>query len=161
MVNFGLLSAEILSLVWAPLQISTGFASWQHYCTASRSGRQPHLAALNRGRHLCSAGRPSRWALAHISSVQYCLFSTDRECYWTGSCDLNHMIFWPKKSFDFNHDLNQWLKSARFKSANSAHRWKVTHFGCCLSGTIWSRIPDSNLIWAEGKWAVLPSSVCV
>ena len=21
---------------------------------------------LNRGRHLCSAGRPSRWALAHI-----------------------------------------------------------------------------------------------
>ena len=32
--------------------------------------------------------------------------------------DLNHMIFWQKKSFDFNHDLNQWLKSARFKSAN-------------------------------------------
>jgi len=25
-------------------------------------------AALNRGRHLCSAGRPSHWALAHISS---------------------------------------------------------------------------------------------
>jgi len=25
-------------------------------------------AALNRGRHLCSAGRPSRWALAHVSS---------------------------------------------------------------------------------------------
>ena len=31
-------------------------------------GRQPNFAALNRGRHLCSAGRPSRWALAHISS---------------------------------------------------------------------------------------------
>jgi len=25
-------------------------------------------AALNKGRHLYSAGRPSRWALAHISS---------------------------------------------------------------------------------------------
>jgi len=25
-------------------------------------------AAFNRGRHLYSAGRPSRWALAHISS---------------------------------------------------------------------------------------------
>ena len=25
-------------------------------------------AALNRGRHLYSSGRPSRWALAHISS---------------------------------------------------------------------------------------------
>jgi len=28
--------------------------------------------------------------------------------------------FFDKKSFDFNHDLNQWLKSARFKSANPA-----------------------------------------
>jgi len=32
-------------------------------------------AALNRGRHLYSPGRPSRWALAHISSyskISYC-----------------------------------------------------------------------------------------
>jgi len=29
------------------------------------------IAALNRGRHLYSAGRPSRWALAHISSFIY------------------------------------------------------------------------------------------
>jgi len=28
--------------------------------------RQPNFAALNRGRHLCSTGRPSGWALAHI-----------------------------------------------------------------------------------------------
>ena len=34
----------------------------------SSSGRQPNFAALNRGRHLYSARRPSRWALAHISS---------------------------------------------------------------------------------------------
>jgi len=34
----------------------------------SSSGRQPNFAALNRGRHLCLAGRSSRWALAHISS---------------------------------------------------------------------------------------------
>ena len=32
----------------------------------SSSGRQPNFAALNRGRHLYSPGRPSRWALAHI-----------------------------------------------------------------------------------------------
>ena len=32
----------------------------------SSSGRQPNFTALNRGRHLYSAGRPSRWALAHI-----------------------------------------------------------------------------------------------
>ena len=35
----------------------------------SSSGRQPNFAALNRGHHLYSAGRPSRWALAHISSL--------------------------------------------------------------------------------------------
>jgi len=35
----------------------------------SSSGRQPNFAALNRGRHLYSAGQPSRWALAHISSL--------------------------------------------------------------------------------------------
>jgi len=34
MVNFGLLAAEILSLVWGTPVISTGFASWQRYCTA-------------------------------------------------------------------------------------------------------------------------------
>ena len=32
----------------------------------SGSGRQPNFAALKRGCHLYSAGRPSRWALAHI-----------------------------------------------------------------------------------------------
>jgi len=34
MVNFGPLAAEIVSLVWGNQQISTGFASWQRYCTA-------------------------------------------------------------------------------------------------------------------------------
>jgi len=32
----------------------------------SSSGRQPNFAALSRRRRLYSAGRPSRWALAHI-----------------------------------------------------------------------------------------------
>jgi len=35
----------------------------------SSSGRQPNFAVLNRRCHLYSAGRPSRWALAHISSI--------------------------------------------------------------------------------------------
>ena len=47
---------------------------------ASSSRRQPNFAALNRGRHLCSAGRPSRWELAHILksnvvSNKYVLFN--------------------------------------------------------------------------------------
>ena len=32
----------------------------------SSNGRQANFAALNRGRHLYSAGRPSRWAMAQI-----------------------------------------------------------------------------------------------
>jgi len=86
MVNFGPLTAEIGSDFGAPLQISTGFASWQRYCTASSSGRQPNFAALNRRRHLCSAGRPSRWALAHIL-VLFVL-----NCYATMLWWLNKVI---------------------------------------------------------------------
>ena len=40
-----------------------GSVTARHYC----SGRQPNFAALNRGRHLYLAGRPSRWTLAHSS----------------------------------------------------------------------------------------------
>ena len=58
MVNFGPLAAEILSLIWGtPANFSgfsPGFASWQRYCTASCSGRQPKFAALNKGCHLFS-----------------------------------------------------------------------------------------------------------
>ena len=70
-VNFGPVTAEIGWPFGAPLRISTGFASWQRYCTASTSGRQPNFAALNRGRHLYLAGRPSGWALTHISSSSF------------------------------------------------------------------------------------------
>ena len=34
MVNFGPLVAENGPVVWGTLLISTGFASWQRYCTA-------------------------------------------------------------------------------------------------------------------------------
>jgi len=50
----------------------------------SSSGRQPDFAASNRGRHLYSTGRPSCWALAHISSFVFilccCTFLLIGEC---------------------------------------------------------------------------------
>jgi len=75
MVNFGPLAAKIDPVVWGTPPNLTGFASWQHYCTASGSGRQPNFVALNRGHHLCSAGWPSCWALAHILAFyqQHCM----------------------------------------------------------------------------------------
>ena len=66
-----LLAAKIVSLVWETLQISMSFVSWLLYARHSSNGRQPNFAALNTGRHPYSAGRPSRWALAHISSILF------------------------------------------------------------------------------------------
>jgi len=67
MVNFGPLTAEIDCRVWGTLII---FQRVSHLGSVtarqSSSEGQPNFAALNRGRHLCSAGRPSRWALARI-----------------------------------------------------------------------------------------------
>jgi len=61
MVNLGPLAAEIVSLFWGTPANFNGF----HVLAALLHSQ---TAALNRGRHLYSAGRPSRWALAHISS---------------------------------------------------------------------------------------------
>ena len=66
MVNFGPLAAEIGPVVWGIPANFNGFR-----VLASLLHNTPVLgvsqtAALNRGRHLYSAGRPSRWALAHI-----------------------------------------------------------------------------------------------
>ena len=67
MGNFGPLAAEIGSVVWGTPANVNRFRVLAAFCARhSSSGRQPNFAALNRGRHLYSTGRPSRWALAHI-----------------------------------------------------------------------------------------------
>jgi len=63
MVNFDSLTAEIGLGVWDTPANFIGFrvlAALLH---------QPNFAVSNRGRHLYLAGRPSRWALAHILAV--------------------------------------------------------------------------------------------
>jgi len=66
----------------------------------SSSGRQPNFAALNRGRHLYSAGRPSRWTLAYISSwpcflelLQIVLPSEVSE-HWRCNCRVHSCVAW-------------------------------------------------------------------
>ena len=66
MVNFGLLAAEIHPVVWGTPANFNGFRVLAALLHGSRVVSVSHTAAFNRGRHLCSAGRPSRWALAHI-----------------------------------------------------------------------------------------------
>ena len=66
MVNFGLLTAEIGSLVWGTPAKFNGFRVLAALLYGTLVVSVSQTAALNRGRHLYSAGRPSRWALAHI-----------------------------------------------------------------------------------------------
>jgi len=67
MVNFGLLAPEIVSLAWGT---PANFNRFRFLAALLHS----QTAALNRRRHLYSAGRPSRCALAHISSSFFLLF---------------------------------------------------------------------------------------
>ena len=63
-------SCDLLASFWHPCRFHRvsrlGSVTVRH----SSSGRQPNFAALNRGCHLYSAWLPSRWALAHISSLK-------------------------------------------------------------------------------------------
>jgi len=72
MVNFRPLAAEIVSLVLGTPANFNGFRVLAAFARHFSSGRQPNFAAFNRGRHLYSAGRPSR-PLAHIL-VLFCFF---------------------------------------------------------------------------------------
>jgi len=69
MVNFGPLSAENVSLVWGTPGNFNGFRVLAALLHGTVVVGVSQTAAFNRGRHLYSAGRPSRSALAHISSV--------------------------------------------------------------------------------------------
>jgi len=68
MVNFGSLAAEIVSLVWGTPGNFNGFRVLAVLLRGTLLVGVSQTAALNRERHLYSAGWPSRWALAHISS---------------------------------------------------------------------------------------------
>jgi len=80
MVNFGPLATEIVSLVWG----TPGNFNWFRVLVALLHGTLVvgvnQTAALNRGRHLYLAGRPSVWALAHTSSFFVSVASSSVPC---------------------------------------------------------------------------------
>ena len=71
MVNFGPLAAEIVSLVWGTPGNFNGFRVSAALLHDTLAVGVSETAALNRGRHLYSAGRPSHWTLAHILVLFY------------------------------------------------------------------------------------------
>jgi len=100
MVNFDPLAAEIVSLVWGTPGNFNRFRVLTALVHGTLVVGVSETAAFNRGRHLYSVGRPSRWALAHISSYQLsatftylptpfsCLTLVDRVTMW---CELGEM----------------------------------------------------------------------
>ena len=83
MVNFGPLAAEIVSLVWGTPGNFNGFRILAALLHGTLVVDVSQTAALNRERHLYSAGRPSRWALAHISSLVLLLIAYLCHCVHT------------------------------------------------------------------------------
>jgi len=89
----------------------------------SGSGCQPNFAALNRGRQLYSAGRPSPWALAHIL-VTPILFPTkspaavaERLWLWT---HLGHQgSSKPRQTTAFQYNSSNALKNPTSKAGTS------------------------------------------
>jgi len=87
MVNFGPLAADIVSLVWGTPGNFNGFRVLAALLHGTRVVGVSQTAALNSGRHLYSAGRPSRWALAHILVIMAAL------------CNRGAIIFLPCSFF--------------------------------------------------------------
>ena len=69
MVNFGLLAAEIVLLVWGTPANFNRFCILAALLHGTLVVGVSQTAAFSIGRHLYSAGRPSGWALVHISSL--------------------------------------------------------------------------------------------
>ena len=74
MVNFGRLTAKICWRVWGTRANFNGFRILAELLHGTLVVGISQTAALNRGRHLYSAGRPSRWALADILVFTKLLF---------------------------------------------------------------------------------------
>ena len=108
MVNFGLLAAEIVSLVWGTPANFNAFRVLAALLHGTLIVGVSQTEALNRGRHLYSAGRPSRWALAHISSSSFCLI---------GFPSCRNSVFWlPRASILL-------ARTALWHTARS-HQWQ-------------------------------------
>ena len=75
MVNFGPLAAEIIWRVWGTPANFNGFCVLVALLHCSQVVGVSRTAALNRGRHLYLAGRPSRWALDLTEYVWRSIYS--------------------------------------------------------------------------------------
>jgi len=91
MLNFSPLAAEIVSLVRGTPANFNGFRVLAALLHSTLVVGVSQTAVFNRGRHLYSAGQPSRWALAHIL-VYFTLVNKDVRC--RGCCRRLERWLW-------------------------------------------------------------------
>ena len=104
MVNFGPLAAEIGQVVWGTPANFNGFrvqVAVLLHGTVVVGVTQ--TAALNRRRHLYSAGRPSCWALAHILVCIRLIIMTNTENF-----ELYRVSKTPLLAC-YNFDTHEWI----------------------------------------------------
>jgi len=94
MANFGAQTAEIGLPVWGTPANFNGFCVLAALLHATLVMGVSQTVALNRGRHLYSAGRPSPWALAHICSFSF--------VFGTFLFRLNYSFLWSPYVYIFS-----------------------------------------------------------
>ena len=87
MVNVGPLTTELGSGVWSTAANFNGFRVLAALLHGTLVVGVSQTAALNRGRHLYSARRPSRWALAHILVLSFVVLGIFKLFTATGIAD--------------------------------------------------------------------------
>ena len=112
--------------------------SWQRYCTASSSRRQPKFAALNRGRHLCSAGQPSRHVYVTLgigphSSILSRINSFDMNCVTTPCLEKRGHFF----SYMSENCAAVFIIFGTHHP-NGSSKWVIRHFACILTAGVHS-----------------------
>ena len=112
----------------------------------SSSGRQPNFAVFNIGRHVHSAGRPSRCASAHILVLSCFPRLISAVADWISTI-LPHMV-WPYRKFR----MQVWnvVRAARWKCRTQKIGKKSPsgHYRTTLSGYIFAtyRQSEKNLL---------------
>ena len=148
MVNFGLLTVTAEICWW----VRGTPANFNGFCILAvlRHGTLvvgiSQTAALNRGRHLYSAGRPSHWALAHILVALYTANMYSAKCKMSVSaCTRSKASFSSKYSFSVavskccSHFKIKWTAEFCFLWA-----WKTEHFATTTATTTVHHWPVSN-----------------
>ena len=114
----------------------------------SSSGRQPNFVALNRGRHLYLAGRPSHWALAHISSLVYFLVLYEyksrgwQRCAWpvpVYALPL-HLLRFPAAGKSLNYTCIHILVYLSKSECVHIHRYNSSKMNCTMHSVLASCI---------------------